>query len=41
MWPDQVLNAGPLTLESDVLQTVLSGTAKRCMYVSPREITMV
>ena len=27
MWPDQVLNPGPLTYESDALLTVLHGPA--------------
>ena len=28
MWPDQVLNPGPLALESDALPTVLCGPVR-------------
>ena len=29
MWPDRVLNTGPLALESDALPTALRGPASR------------
>ena len=35
MWPDQVLNPGPLVLESDVLSTALHSPADQHLHYLP------